>query len=93
MSEQRMIFCQKLHKEAVGFLAPPLKGEIGQRIFESISVEAFNLWKARQIMLINEYRLNLLDPKSKDFLKEQMKAFLFEDTEILPEGYVKNKEE
>ena len=88
MSTTRMIFCEKLKKDATSLSAPPFKGELGEKIFAHISAEAFDLWKKRQVMLINEYRLNLLDPKSKSFLREQMEDFLFNDKDVAPEGYV-----
>lgn len=82
------VFCQKLQKEAPGLDFPPYPGELGQRIVESISAEAWQLWLDRQTMLINEYRLNMLEPNARDYLKQQMEAFLFGDGGDAPEGYV-----
>jgi len=84
----KMIFCQKLHKEAQALDTPPYPGEIGQKILENISREAWQLWLAHQTMLINENRLNMLDPKARQFLLEEMQKFLFGDGSEKPEGYV-----
>lgn len=73
-----MVFCQKLNKEAQALPRAPYPGELGQRILENISQEAWSLWLGHQTMLINEYRLSLIDPKSREFLEKEMIKFLFE---------------
>ena len=75
------MYCQKLNQEATQLDEPPFPGELGQRIFDHISVEGWDLWMTQQTMLINEYRLNLLDQQAQDFLKKEMAKFLFEKTE------------
>lgn len=87
----RHIHCQKLNKEAEGLASQPYPGELGQRIYEHISAEAWQLWLEHQTMLINEYRLNLLDPSSKDFLNTEMEKFLFGDGSDKPAGYNKGE--
>lgn len=72
-----LIHCQKLQKESEGLSKPPYPGDLGQRIYEHISKEAWNLWLAHQTMLINEYRLSLIDPKAREFLLKEMEQFLF----------------
>lgn len=84
----RMIHCAKLNKEAEGLAVPPLPGEIGKKIYESISKEAWQLWLAHQTMLINEYRLSMIDPKSRTFLMQEMDKFLFGPGSEKPAGYV-----
>ncbi|PLX62152.1 oxidative damage protection protein [Sedimenticola selenatireducens] len=74
----RMVDCVKLKKLAEGLERPPYPGEFGQRVFENISKEAWQLWLQQQTILINENRLSLADPKSRIFLEEQMVKFLFE---------------
>jgi len=74
----RMVDCVKLKKMADGLERPPYPGELGQRVFENISKEAWQLWLQQQTILINENRLSLADPKSRVFLEEQMVKFLFE---------------
>ena len=81
------VFCAKLKKEAPSLPAPPYPGKIGQRIFENISEEAWNQWLTHQTMLINEYRLSLVDAKARTFLSEEMEKFLFCEGSNAPEGY------
>lgn len=83
----RTVYCQYLKKEAEGLDFQLYPGELGQEIFENISKEAWAEWQKKQTMLINEHRLNLMDPKSREFLEEQMKAFLFEGKDVKIEGY------
>ncbi|MBS0358363.1 MAG: oxidative damage protection protein [Proteobacteria bacterium] len=84
----RMIHCLKLNKPAEGFEDAPYPGEIGKRIYENISCEAWELWLQHQTMLINEYRLSMLDPKARQFLATEMEKFLFGEGSEKPEGYV-----
>ncbi|MGE3920153.1 MAG: oxidative damage protection protein [Gammaproteobacteria bacterium] len=72
-----MVFCQKLQKEAEGLAKPPYPGAIGERIYEHISQEAWQMWLKQQIMYINEYRLNLSDPNARAMLVQEMEKFLF----------------
>jgi len=74
----KTIHCQKLNKDAPALEHAPYPGELGQKILENISKEAWDLWIGQQTILINEYRLNLSEPKSRDFLATEMKKFLFE---------------
>ncbi|MCW8921324.1 MAG: oxidative damage protection protein [Sedimenticola sp.] len=74
----RMVECAKLKKMAEGLERQPYPGELGQRVFDNISKEAWQLWLQQQTILINENRLSLADPKSREFLEEQMIKFLFE---------------
>lgn len=73
----RTVHCQKLNKDAPALERPPYPGELGQRIFENISQEAWDQWIGQQTILINEYRLNLADQKSRTFLATEMEKFLF----------------
>lgn len=84
----RTIFCVRLKKSAEGLDFPPYPGELGEKIFNSISKEAWSQWLSRQTMFINEYRLSLLDKEAKEFLQKEMVKFLFEDGDVKPEGYV-----
>lgn len=84
----RMIHCVKLNKEAPGLTHAPYPGELGKKILASISQEAWQLWLAHQTMLINEYRLSMIDPKARTFLAEEMKKFLFGEGSEKPAGYV-----
>ncbi|HYF97481.1 MAG TPA: oxidative damage protection protein [Coxiellaceae bacterium] len=84
----RIIFCQKLQQEAPGLDYSPYPGELGQRIFEHISQQAWQAWTNHQTMLINEYRLNLIEPKSHEYLEKEMEKFLFGEGSEKPAGYV-----
>jgi Fe-S cluster biosynthesis and repair protein YggX len=83
----RMVKCAKLGRELPGLDRPPVPGALGKRIFENISAQAWDLWKAQSVLLINHYGLNLLEPEAQKFLREQMEKFLFEDVVQLPEGW------
>ncbi len=84
----RMVNCVKLGKEAEGLERIPYPGELGKKIFENISKEAWQMWMGQQTMLINEYRLNVIDPKARKFLEDEMEKFLFGEGSAMPEGYV-----
>jgi len=73
----RTVFCKKLGKDAEGLDNPPYPGELGQKIYNEISKPAWDAWVAHQTMLINEYRLSVIDPKSRQFLEEEMQKFFF----------------
>jgi Fe-S cluster biosynthesis and repair protein YggX len=83
----RTVFCKKLGKEELGLDLPPFPGELGQEIYNHISKRAWQMWLSHQTMLINEYRLNMLDPKAREFLVAEMKKFLFGEGSESPPGY------
>ena len=83
----RMVQCVKLGREAPGLDFQTYPGELGKRIFENVSKEAWQLWMSHQTMLINENRLSPLDPKHRAYLQEEMQKFLFEGGAEKPEGY------
>ena len=75
----RMVNCIKLGKEAPGMARPMYPGELGQRIFNEASQEAWVAWVGHQTMLLNEYRLTPINPKDRKFLEEEMEKFFFGD--------------
>ena len=83
----RMIECSKLGKQAEGLERKVYPGEIGQRIYDHISKEVWQQWMAQQTILINENSINVIDPKGRAFIEEQMEAFLFGDGIVMPAGY------
>lgn len=83
----RTVFCEYLKKEAPGLAFQLYPGELGKRIFDNISQAAWTEWQQKQTMLINEKRLNLMDPSARAFLEQEMIAFLFEGKDIEIEGY------
>ena len=84
----RTVFCQRLNKEAEGLDFQLYPGDLGKKIFDNISKEAWTEWQKKQTMLINEKKLNMMEPEARAFLEEQMQAYLFEGKEPDIEGYV-----
>jgi Fe-S cluster biosynthesis and repair protein YggX len=84
----RMVQCVYLKKEAEGLAFAPYPGELGKRIYDNVSREAFELWKQRQTMLVNENRLNLADARARQYLARQMEQFFFGAGAETPAGYV-----
>lgn len=84
----RVVFCQRLKKEAEGLDFQLYPGELGKNIFDNISKQAWSEWQKKQTMLINENKLNMMEPAARSFLEEQMQAYLFEGKEPDIEGYV-----
>ena len=84
----RMVNCVKLGREAEGLDAPPYPGELGKRIFERVSKEAWKQWLEHQKMLVNENRLNLADKKAREYLAHQMEKHFFGGGADVASGYV-----
>ena len=88
----RMVQCVKLNKEAEGLERPVYPGELGQRIFDNVSKEAWQMWMGHQTMLMNEHRLSPINPQHREFLEQEMEKFFFGEGSELPEGYVPEKD-
>ncbi|MEX3547831.1 MAG: oxidative damage protection protein [Burkholderia sp.] len=84
----RMIQCTKLGKAAEGLDFPPLPGELGKRIYEGVSKEAWQVWLKQQTMLINENRLNMADPRARQYLVKQAEKYFFGDGADQAAGFV-----
>ncbi|MBR9728235.1 oxidative damage protection protein [Shewanella intestini] len=84
----RTINCVYLNKEADGLDFQLYPGELGKRIFDTISKEAWGLWQKKQTMLINENKLNMMNADDRKMLEENMVKFLFEGHEVEIEGFV-----
>jgi Fe-S cluster biosynthesis and repair protein YggX len=84
----RTVKCVKLGREAEGLDFPPYPGDLGKRIWESVSKEAWAQWLKQQTMLVNENRLNLADKKARDYLAQQMERHFFGEGADRAEGYV-----
>jgi Fe-S cluster biosynthesis and repair protein YggX len=82
-----MVQCVLLKREAPGFDRPPYPGELGRRIYDHVSREAWAGWLRHQTMLINEYRLTPIEPKARKFLEAEMEKFFFGGGSSTPEGY------
>lgn len=84
----RMVQCILLGREAEGLARVPYPGELGQRIYDNVSKEAWQKWLGHQTMLINEYRLVTFEPKARTFLVGEMEKFFFGGGSTAPQGYV-----
>ena len=87
----RKVICIKLGKEAEGLDYAPWPGELGQRVYDNVSKEAWQDWLRQQTILINEYKLNPLDAEHKRYLAAQMEAYFFGDGITMPDEW--NKEQ
>lgn len=83
----RTVNCVKLGREAEGLDFPPYPGELGRRIFENVSKEAWQQWIRLQTMIINENRLNLADARHREYLREQCEKHFFGEGADQVEGF------
>lgn len=88
----RTVFCIKLQREAEGLDYPPYPGELGKRLFENVSKEAWKGWIRHQTMLVNENRLNLAEPRARKYLAIQMENYFFGEGADDVAGYVAPKD-
>ncbi|BBN90195.1 oxidative damage protection protein [Azospira sp. I09] len=84
----RTVNCIKLGREAEGLDFAPYPGELGKRIFENVSKEAWQQWIRLQTMIINENRLNLADQRHRQYLAEQLEKHFFGEGAEQVQGYV-----
>ena len=84
----RTVNCVLLNCEAPGLDRPTYPGELGKRIFDQVSKEAWARWVRHQTMLINEYRLTPVDPKARKLLETEMEKFFFGDGSSRPDAFV-----
>ena len=82
-----LVMCKKLGRQLPGLDEPPFAGELGLRIFEQISAEAFELWQEHAKSLISSYRLNLAEQGAREFLRQQMEDFFFGDQAQMPDWF------
>jgi Fe-S cluster biosynthesis and repair protein YggX len=82
------VYCIKLKKEAEGLKAAPMPGLLGKRLYDEVSKEAWQQWLKHQTLLINEHRLNLLDAKSRQFLRLELEKYFFGEGSEKPMGFV-----
>lgn len=83
----RTVMCRKYGREMEGLAQPPYPGPRGQRIFDTVSKQAWQEWMAHQTLLVNERRLNLMDPAARAFLEQEMEKFLSNQDVAQAEGY------
>lgn len=87
----RKVLCVKFQREMPGLDETPFDNELGQRIFDNVSKEAWKMWIEQMKMIMNEYRLNLGTQEAQEFLLKQMEDYFFGDGAALPAGYVPPK--
>lgn len=83
-----MVHCIKLGREAEGLDKPPLKGDIGKRLFENVSKEAWKMWLEHSKMLINEFRLDLMSETGQRIWMTEMDKYFYGEGSKLPEQFV-----
>ena len=83
----KTVLCKKLKQELPALEAPPIPGELGKRIQENISAQAWGMFEAWFRMVCNEYRLDLMDPATDKVFTDEIERFLFQDTEEAPEEF------
>ena len=88
----RTIKCVRLNKEAEGLDFAPYPGELGVRIYENVSKEAWQQWLGHQTMLINEYRLTPIEPEARKFLETEMEKYFLGEGSSVPQEYVPPEE-
>jgi Fe-S cluster biosynthesis and repair protein YggX len=84
----RTVNCVKLGREAEGLDFAPLPGDLGKKLYDCVSKEAWAAWVKHQTMLINENRLNLADPAARKYLTQQLENYFFGAGADQPSGYV-----
>ncbi|MEZ4301094.1 MAG: oxidative damage protection protein [Polyangiaceae bacterium] len=84
----RMVQCIKLGREAEGLDKPPLKGDVGQRLYANVSKEAWKMWLEHSKMLINEFRLDLMSETGQRIWMTEMDKYFFGEGSKLPEQFV-----
>ena len=88
----RRVFCVKFQKEMEGLDEIPFEGHpLGQKIYDSVSKEAWKMWVEHMKMLMNEYRLNLGTAEAQEFLITQMDSYFFGEGAQLPPDFVPPK--
>jgi len=84
----KKVHCQLLDQELDALAFQTYPGELGKRIFENISQQAWQQWLALQTMLINENRLSPINPEHRAYLEAEMEKYFFGEGSEEPEGYV-----
>lgn len=84
----RTVKCAKLGKELPGLPFKPFDDELGQRIYDNVSMEAWTMWIEHSKMIVNEYRLDLTQRQAHDILRAQCEQFFFGENTALPPDYV-----
>jgi Fe-S cluster biosynthesis and repair protein YggX len=84
----RVVYCAKFKRNLPGLDEPPWPGELGQRIYENVSEDAWKLWERQMTMILNEYRLLPFQKEAQELMARYMEEFFFGETAAMPPGYV-----
>jgi Fe-S cluster biosynthesis and repair protein YggX len=87
MAETRIVHCLKLGKDLPGMPYKPFDNDLGQKIYDNISMDAWRMWLEHSKMVVNEYRLDLTSPRAQQILLEQAEQFFFGEGAQLPPDY------
>jgi Fe-S cluster biosynthesis and repair protein YggX len=87
MSEPRLVMCKKMGKELPGVVYKPFDNELGQKIYDNISQEAWKMWLEHSKMIVNEYRIDLTSQKGQALLLEEAEKYFFGEGAQLPPDY------
>lgn len=82
-----MVKCVKLGRELPGLPQPPYPGELGKRIYENVSQQAWNMWMDQALLIINHYGLSMIDPRATELMMRQAELFFFGESNVKPEGW------
>ena len=88
-----MVHCIKLQREAEGLDKPPFKGDLGKRVFDTVSKEAWRQWLEHSKMIVNEYRLDLVSPEGQRVWMDQLEKYFYGEGSAAPKEYVPLKED
>jgi len=88
MASQHKVFCVKLQRELPGLDEPPFDTELGRRVYENVSAEAWRMWGDHCKMVLNEFRLNPANPRDQEVIVQHLEQFLFGEHAAAPPGYV-----
>ncbi|MEX2425478.1 MAG: oxidative damage protection protein [Thermomicrobiaceae bacterium] len=83
----RLVQCKKIGRELPGLENPPIPGPLGERIYNEVSAQAWEMWREHQTIMINHYALNPADPNDRKVLREHMEEFFFGEDAQMPEGW------
>ena len=83
-----MVQCVKLQRQLPGLDSPPWPGELGQRLYDNVSAQAWKMWEERQKMILNEYRLNPWQKEAQELIARHLEDFFFGENAAHPPGYV-----
>jgi Fe-S cluster biosynthesis and repair protein YggX len=88
---ERLVYCKLLKREMPGLAFQTYPGELGKKIFENISMQAWQDWLAHQTILINEHRLSPIEPEHRKFLEGEMEKYFFGGGSEVPESFIPQK--